>query len=102
MDKLSSFEDRLRDAGNTREFERVLDEYQDQSRRVDSELEKERLKQQQELERALKNRKGQRRATIEKEKAEALRQVQAEFEAASEKERRDVEELKALIKLEES
>jgi len=36
----------------------VLDEYQDQSRRVDSELEKERLKQQQELERALKNRKG--------------------------------------------
>jgi len=28
--------------------------------------------------------------------------VQAEFEAASEKERRDVEELKALINLEES
>ena len=71
---MSSFEDRLRDAGNPRDFEKVLDAYQEQSKRVENELEKERLKQQQELERALKNRRGQRKAAIEKEKTEALKQ----------------------------
>lgn len=40
---------------------------------MDDELEKERLKQENDLEKILKNRRGQKRTQIEKEKMEALR-----------------------------
>ena len=76
LDRLSSFEDALKDA-KSKDFGKVLDGYQEASKRVDNELDKERLKQQQELDRALKNRRGQKRAVIEKEKADQLRMVQS-------------------------
>jgi hypothetical protein len=62
MEKLASFEDKLREAKDTKDFGKVLEGYQSASKRVDSELEKEQAKQLSELEKALKNRRGQRKA----------------------------------------
>jgi hypothetical protein len=58
MEKLSSFEDKLREAKDTKDFGKVLEGYQQASKRVDGELEKEAAKQRAELEKALKNRRG--------------------------------------------
>ncbi len=44
-DKLEAYEDHLRDAKNSKEFGRVLDDFQKANKRIDDELEKERLKQ---------------------------------------------------------
>jgi hypothetical protein len=71
------FEDQLREAKNTKDFGKVLDSYQEASKRVDKELEKERMKQESDLEKALKNRRGQRRAQIDKEKIEKMKDLQS-------------------------
>ncbi len=75
MEKLSSFEDKLREAKDTKDFGKVLEGYQQASKRVDGELEKEAAKQRAELEKALKNRRGQKRAQIDKDKNEQIRQL---------------------------
>lgn len=79
----------------------MLDGYTQASKRVDSELEKERLKQEAELEKILKNRRGQKRAQIEKDKADAIKSAQALFDEETARERKQVEELKTMIKCEE-
>ena len=75
MEKLATYEDQLREAKNTKDFGKVLDGYQQASKRVDSELEKEKLKQQTDLEKILKNRRGQKKAQIEKEKGDAKKEL---------------------------
>jgi hypothetical protein len=58
QDKLASFEDKLREAKDGKDFGKVLEGYQAASKRVDGEMEKEAAKQQADLEKALKNRRG--------------------------------------------
>lgn len=58
MEKLAAFEDQLRDAKGAKDFGKVLDNYQQASKRVDTELEKEKVRQEAELEKILKNRRG--------------------------------------------
>eukprot|EP00347_Sterkiella_histriomuscorum_P016022 403354791 len=101
MEKLLDYEDKLKESKNTKDFGKVLDEYQDASKRVDQELEKEKKKQEAELERQLKNRKGQRRAQIEMEKAEKLRALQGIQDDQTEADRKGIDELKNLIALDE-
>ncbi len=102
MEKLATYEDQLREAKNSKDFGKVLDNFQQASKRVDNEIEKERAKQEAELEKALKNRRGQRRLQVDKEKNEKLKQAQKEFEDGTEKERRCIQELKNMIQCEES
>ena len=54
------------------------------------------------MEKALKNRRGQKRAQIEKEKMEALKLLQKDYEDATDKERRNLEDLRGVIRNEES
>jgi DNA anti-recombination protein RmuC len=58
QEKLASFEDKLREARDGKDFGKVLEGYQAASKRVDGELEKEAAKQKADLEKALKNRRG--------------------------------------------
>ncbi len=58
QEKLAQFEDKLREAKDGKDFGKVLENYQTASKRVDGELEKEKAKQNSELEKALKNRRG--------------------------------------------
>ena len=54
------------------------------------------------MEKQLKNRRGQKRAQIEKEKNEAQKGAQKKFEEDTEKERRKIEELRNMIDYEEN
>lgn len=79
-----------------------MDDFQKASKRVDDELEKERLKQENDLEKILKNRRGQKRTQIEKEKMEALKSLQKDFEDKTEQERKNLDDLKGILKNEEA
>ena len=101
QEKLASFEDKLREARDGKDFGKVLEGYQAASKRVDGELEKEAAKQKADLEKALKNRRGQKRAQIEKDKNEQIKALQKQFEQDTEKERRQADEIKGIMRNED-
>lgn len=72
QDRLASYEDKLRDAKHSTDFAKELDEYQNAQAKIDKELEKQRAKEQAELQRLLKNRRN-------KAKSEKALKLQAEL-----------------------
>jgi hypothetical protein len=87
QDKLSAYEDKLKEAKKSNDFAAVLDEYQGAQSRVEKELEKQRAKEMSDLQRRLKNRRN--KAQSEKELA-----TQAELKALAAQEGEKIERMK--------
>ena len=101
IEKLQHYEDLLKESKNSKDFGAVLDQYQQASKRVEAELEKERIKQEAELEKALKLKRGQRKAQLDKDKSEQLKDINKHYEEETEKQRKEAQELRNMLALEE-
>ena len=86
-DKLSSFEERLKEAKKSQDFTRVLDEYEAAQAKVDKELARQRQKEADDLARALKNRRN-------KARSEKELKIQQEVKALEETKEGELAELK--------
>lgn len=86
-DKLSAYEDKLKEAKKSNDFAKVLEEYQGAQARVDKEMEKQRAKEMAELQRRLKARRT-------KAKSEKDQLVQEDAKAAEDEQAAELQQLK--------
>ena len=80
QDKLSEYEDRLKNAGGKDQFQKVLGEYQLAQAKVEKELERQRQKEDDRLDRELKARRAKAKARAELKRNEKFAKIDEEIE----------------------
>jgi hypothetical protein len=77
-DKLADYQDKLRNAGGTKDFQNILDQYQLAQLQVDRELERQIKKENDKLDRDLKARKAKAKAQAEIRRNQKFKELEAE------------------------
>ena len=78
---MAAHEERLREAKQTADFSKVLDEYQSAQDKIEKDLEKQRAKEAADLQRRLKNRRNKAKSEKELKVQDELRDLEDEKEA---------------------
>ena len=78
VDKLADYQDRLRNAGGTKDFQNILNQYQEAQLQVDKELKRQIDKENDRLDRDLKQRKARAKAQAEIRRNQRFKDLEVE------------------------
>ena len=99
---LANFEEQLKTAKAGKQFDQILEKYQDASAEADKELEKEKKKQMSRMEKRLKDRRNQVKAQIDLKKKDELNQIQKGADEVLDQLKEKAEKIEQIIKIDET